>query len=546
MMNHYLLLLLGKELQVIRNTYFSSLRKILITIGILSVVFLFMTAITVGLQVGLKKVIHEIPVDMEEMVIGFLLVIIFIWLAVIIFFSVIVDSRNKFFQTTDLELLMATPVPSSLVFSFRFIIFMMGSSSTLVQLCIFGFCPLLALGIVTGAPWQFFVFILPVAYLYLMIPAAVGVFIIMLLLCLFNPKTIFRTAGLFNLLLTIVWISFIAGDQEGKLSILIQWVENRDWFWPILRPLHATSQVATALLGYHSTLGRPFLELFIMAALTMALAVLIIRRLYYPVYDRLQIFSKEKKKLRQRTSKTERVWGPVFIQWRMALRNNEMMGAVFSMGSLLLVYYIIMFSIRPEGGIFLFLLNLGVVGICLSLLVFVLFMPASIVNDLDILRRQFWLLKTAPISSQEAVLNSWLAHFWPQIILAVPTLGLGHFLAGLPWNVFGFALIIFLVLQGVVTLLNIMSWYAEYAWGKSVSPLLHLVREVGPFVYYPVFLFFLGLGFFYHRFSFLAVLHSWDKSRVLLFSGMMVLGMLVSGAFFSWKKAVQFWEQMEI
>lgn len=545
-MMRYLTLLLGKELQVIRNTYFYSLRKVFITMAIFLIILLIIAGITAGIRVGLEKVLSEIPAGLEEVVTGTLLEIIFLWLTLIIFISVIVESRSKFFQTTDLELLMATPVPPALVFSFRFILFILGSSSTFMQLFIFGFSPLLALGIVMGAPWQFFFFILPVVYLFLIIPAAVGVLVIMLLMCLFSPKNLFRIFGFFNLVLSILWITFIAGDQEGKLLFLMERVVNLDWFWQLMRPIQAVNQVATALLGYGSSLGRPLLELFFIAVVFMAVAVLIIRRLYYPVYDRLQTFSKEKKKVYQRSNKTQGVPGPIFIQWKMALRNSEMAGAAFSMGSLLLVYYIILFSISPEGGIFLFLLNLGVVGICLSLLVFVLLMPASIIRDLDILRRQFWLLKTAPISSQEAVLNSWQAHFWPQIILAVPTLGLGHFLAGLEWRLFGFALVIFLVLQAMVTLLNILSWYAEYAWGRSVSPLLHLIREVGPFIFYPVFLFFLGLGFFYRRFSILTFLHSWEQRHVFIVSGGVVLLITLMGALFSWKKAVQFWEQMEI
>lgn len=269
-MNRYLPLLFGKEIQVIRNTYFVSPRKILITLGILCLILLFLVAITAGLRVGLEKVIQEILVDMEEMVMGVLLAIIFIWMAVVTFVSVIVDSKNKFFQTTDLEFLMSTPVPSSLVFSFRFLIFVLGSSSTFVQLFIFGFCPPLALGIVIGASWQFFVFILPVAYLYLIIPAAAGNLMIMLLLFVFTPKSIYPIVGLFNLTLTIIWITFVTGDQGEKLTYLMEVIENLNWFWQIVRPLQAANQVATALLGYGSSLGRPLFELFFMAAYATA------------------------------------------------------------------------------------------------------------------------------------------------------------------------------------------------------------------------------------------------------------------------------------
>lgn len=544
MIRRYLTLLLGKELRVIRNAHFSTPKKTLLTIGILLIFLLVLVGVTSGLRVGLARVLQEIPEPMKEMVIRELLVIIFIWLATVLFISVIIDSQNKLFKKNDLELLMATPVPPALVFTSRFILFILGSSSTLIQLSIFGICPLLSLGIVAGAPWYYYLFIVPVAYLFLMIPASIGVLLLISLLRILTPKTLFRLAGIFNLFISIIWIVFIIGEQERMLSFLIEWIGRLDWLWQLIRPLQAGTQVALVLLGYGS-LSWSLLELLLLAVVCMVLAVSVIQRFYYPVYDRLQASTYAKKKVQHRAKRGDRS-GPIMTHWKMALRNYEMAGGAIGMATFLLIYYIILYTMSPEGGILLFLLNLGIVGLCVFFMVFIFLMPADILNDLDSLRRQFWLLKASPLSSRKAVFNSLQTYYWPQIILAPPLLALAHLLAGLDWILFVPALIIFLLLQAVVTLLNILSWYAEYAWGKSVSPLLHVLREWGPMLFYPVFLFLLGLGFFYQRFSFLAFLHSWDERQVFLLSGVLLFGVVFFVVFLAWKRALQLWEQMEI
>jgi len=542
----YLALLLGKELRVIRNAYFSTPRRALTSLGALLLLGLLVFAVTRGVTIGMEQVLAEIPPAMEEMVISLLLVIIFIWLAAIIFISVVVDSPRRFFQTADLELLMATPTPPALVFSFRFLVFILGSSSTLMQLFVFGFGPLLALGTVVGAPWHFFLFILPVAYLFLIIPAAIGVLLIMLLLFVFTPRIIFRIAGFFQLALTVIWIVFVTGDQEAMLTALLERIGQVDWLWNLLRPLQVGGEVVSTLLGYEGALLRPFLELFLFAAGIMALAIFIIRRLYYPVYDRLQSLAPVKKKARPGKKKAPQVEGPVLTQWKMALRNQEMAGASLGMGSFLLVYYLIMYSMDIEGTILPFFLNVGVVSFVLQLIAFILLMPASLIKDAQVLRKQFWLLKVAPVSGREALLNSWQAHFWPQAVLGIPALALAHFLTGLNWSLLLPAILLYLLLQGAVTLLNIAAWYAEYAWGSSVSPLVQVIREWAPMLFYPLFLIFLGLGYFYQRLGFLSFLHAWEQGSVFLLGGTLALLLLGGCLLLAWKKGIHYWEEMEI
>ncbi len=546
MILRHISLLIGKEILIVRNAYFSSHKKILSTLGVGAVFFLIMLAVISSLRRGFNSLLEAIPPEMAETAMVSLVAVIFLWLTAIIFLSVVMDSQKKFFHTADLELLMATPVSPGLVFSFRFLIFVLFSSTTLSQLLIFGFGPLFALGRVVGAGIDFYLLALPVAYLYLIIPAALGILLIMILLKFFSPKGIFRIAGLFNIVMTVAWIAFITGDQGRILAFIVEKLGEWDFLFYLLRPLDAASEITMGLMGFEISLWRPFGELSLFAIGGLGIAVYIIRKLYYPIYDRLKSVTVQEKKYSPGVKKTGFQPGVVLTEWKMAIRNYEMAQGALGMGTMLLAYFFVLFSIKPEGGVLPFLLNLGIVGFCTGTIVSIFLTPAAILEDQEVRKRQYWLLKVSPIKGKTAVNLYWQSFFLPQLILGIPFLALGHWMGGNGLRLFFPAVLVFLVMQTTNSFLAYLVEYAGFAWGNNVSPIIRFLRDFAPILFYPVFLFFLGLGYFYDRLAFLVFLHSMSQQTVLVLSGSLLLILIILILVPGRKKTAEFWERMEL
>lgn len=508
----HLYLLWQKDVKTLINAYFQTPKQIMKTLAVLLLI-LGLTGLLVN---AFRRWFHTLmdSFSPEAVLVStpLLFFLILSWLSILIFVAVFVDCRQKFFHTADLEFLMATPVKPSIIFSYRFVNFILFSSSIIIQLLLFGFAPLIALGLVLSAPWYYYVFLLPITYSYLSIPAALGLVLIITLLRFISPKKLFKIAGVLHLSVTGVWLYFVFGSQEEILTFFLEHLAGRDWLIHILRPLSAGAELLIGFLGFEANLGRSILELGLFVVLIFALAVFIIQKIYYPAYDRILSSTHGKKQIK--APGREKVLSLVSAHWRIAFRNYEMAQGALGMLAIFVVYIVIIRSISLEHTAILFLLNLAVSGFVCSWVSYLLFVPPAILTDNQAPKKQFWLLKVSPYPSREVVRSFWTIYFIPQIPSGLLLLAVAHWITGLSWSLFPPALIIFLLMQGAMNSIEVLAVFLEFVQ-TSETPVLHkFLREFSPLLISLLFLFFLGLGELYQSVPFLRFLHSLQKGYV--------------------------------
>lgn len=443
---------------------------------------------------------------------------------------------------------MATPVNPSLIFSFRFINFILFSSSILFQLLLFGFAPLIALGIVLNAPWYFFLFLLPVSYIYLSIPAALSLFLIIFLLRFFPPKKLFQIAGALNLLVTGLWLFFVFSSQEEILTLFLNFIAQQEWLIKLLRPLSKTAEILTGLLGDTINLGRPLFELGIMAVLIFFLAIFVMQKIYYPAFDRILTSAHTQKKVKNHQKITD-IPNLVSAHWKIAFRNYEMAQGALGMITIFIIYFVIMINISLEDSslhsLFL-LLNLAICGIITHLVSYILFVPPAFLTDKQAPKKQFWLLKASPLSPKEIIRSFWKIYFIPQIPLGIILLPLAHIATNLSWALFPWALVIFFLMQAAITAVSVLTVFLEFVQTSNTPFIQKFLREFSPMLISVLFLLFLGLGQYYQNLSFLFWLHPLNNVVVNTIGIAAAIIMISASGIKSLKKAEEFWERFQL
>jgi len=242
-------LLLQKDLLLWRNSYWRTGKQAAVTLAVAAVALLAVGFFARHLLRWFSPIAETfiqggLTVNMLSPLVSLLLV----WLFVISFFSAAQLSRERFLLTPDLALLIATPVSSKIIFALRFLFMAFLSPSGFFEVALFGLAPLAALGLITAAPWPYFALLLPLIYLYRIIPAALGVTLIMLLSRALPPRRLYQALTAGNFLLGAINFYFIFGGQQALLTRLaarLAGAERILWGFP---PLAATRE-ATFLYG---------------------------------------------------------------------------------------------------------------------------------------------------------------------------------------------------------------------------------------------------------------------------------------------------------
>ncbi len=537
-------LLWQKEWQIFRNTFLHQPKQVLfLTLFIIALVAL-LGFLLIKLREWLAGFIVNLAAEINSDLLSHLLVIIVLsWLTILVINAVISESKRNFFQLTDLHNLLVTPVKPWLLISFRFFIFSLFSFTT-IQHFIFGFVPLLAIGAVFNAPWFYYPLILPVTYLFLLIPVAIGLVLVNLLLRFLSARLIFGVATFLNITLGLSWLYFLFGDNQQMLISLMERALAWDVLAKVLYPLTLTANLIGGMLNYQIIFIRPLVELIIFSLLTLVIAVLIIQKIYYRVYDRLQCQMHRQKKANPAKSSKEPTL--LVLYWKMAFRNYEMAKGVTGFGMFYLGYLVLLRAWQPSEMMFLLLLNIGVVGLMAQLIVVIMLQPAEVLTDYDAAKKQYWILKSSPFSTKKVISLLWQIHFWPQLIIGGVGLLSAHLVAGIELLYLIPVLLLFSLIQALVNLLQMMAILMTYLRGYNVSWLEKVLREGILFFTYPLIIFILGLGSFYQRFSVLSFLHSWTQRDVFAGSMILFLALLSLSTVFAFKKSLSCWERLEL
>lgn len=530
--------LLQKEARVFKNSYLKTRKQIIIALVLLIAGLMLVGGITWALVSGIRYLLADIPPEMAMLVITPLFYLILIWLLFANFSLMLQEARSRFYHSPELSLLVSSPISADTLFVFRFILVTCLSKAALMNLP-FVMSPLIALGIVSAAPWYYYPFIPLVGYLLLVISTCFAVVVVMLLVKVISPKRLMQAGAVLGLLSTVLWIGFFILGPVEILPQLLEWVRGAEPVWEILFPLTDAAAILGRLVQGEMAFV-PLLRLFFASGVILAGAMLAAKRLYYSGYDRTQTIEVSTRKRVQRPAKEPLTLGRrsnfILTEWKKAVRNYEMMQGAIVPFLMLIAYPFLAGGFAPPGawGNLVPLGHIAVIGFLASGAVMVFFVPAAILQDPKALKEQYSLLKSAPFGGVDFILCDWLAQFIPQILLSGTTLLALNIFMGSSILTTLLSLVVLALLVGSVGTLSRGLDMVGYSRQRETDSLPgRVLRNVSPILYYILALGILAPG--------------------LIFTGMTIA--ISSAAFlalvgfifcYSFRLGAKCWEEMEI
>ncbi len=555
-----------KEVAILKNSYFRTKKQILISAGVLLLGLLGMVGLTMFFRSIIMDLMEAMPMLMlpPEVVYTLLFYLLLVWFSFAILGAMLQEVQPEFYQSPELNFLISTPVAAATLFASRFVKMTYFSKSSLSSVVFFGLPSLLSLGLVASAPWYYYLFVLPIVYLFLIIPASLGISLAMFLLRFLSAKRIMQAAGVLNLLGTGAWFAFIFRGEE-ILPQLFAWLEKVEPFLAFVFPLAEAVNALTAFLegDVGAALG-PLARLFLSSGVIFIAALLVARQVYYAGYDRSQTVEgsmrKRSKIRRKKTSggqEQSKIWrgrraNLVLTEWKKALRNYEMGQGAIGLVVMLGVYLFMGGRMELPPGPWAALAavaHIGIIGFLVGGVVGMLFTPAAFMQKQDkkILREQHMLAKTMPFRRGEFLQGYWLALFIPQVIIGGVAVALVNFLTGGGVAVIVFSVLALAVLTGTMNVFDIALDMLGYSWQEeSVTLLLRIGRNILPFAYFILLMGVLALGQVYSHLGFMRFIHHWSPLTGTVVSGALFL--ILSGVIFyhSFRLGAKYWEEMEI
>ncbi|MBS3943323.1 MAG: hypothetical protein KGZ32_03615 [Dethiobacter sp.] len=155
-----LYLLFQKELLLWRNGYWRTRKQIALTLAVAAPVAL--VAVFSGRAVlrWFSPIAEEVQGGLTVNALSPLVTLLMVWLFMLFFFSAAMLSRERLLLTPDLPFLMATPVNAKIILAQRLIFLTFLSPFGLFEVAVFGLTPLAAMGLLTAAPWFYYLLLL--------------------------------------------------------------------------------------------------------------------------------------------------------------------------------------------------------------------------------------------------------------------------------------------------------------------------------------------------------------------------------------------------
>ena len=366
------------------------------------------------------------PILMEK-----LLFLIFLTFFIMLIFSNIITSLSTFYLSNDLVLLFSNPVQLSSIFSSKFIATVFQSSWTIV---FFGLPIFLAYGIVMKSPWYFYPSIPFLLIPFLVIPAGIGIMIIMVLVRIYPVKRIKEITFFLTIAFAAVLVIYFRSLQPERLvnpegfSLLGDYLTflrgpsspYLPSYWVCVVFLNTIKQNPSEIFFY-------FLVLLSNAAMLYIFASWVGEKIYYISWAKSQ--SKVSGKP-VKFSRLERIIGthplrgyPLFkafllrdikLFWRDVTQWSQVI-LFFAIG-VIYIFNLKSFRIQTASTFLISFINLGFTGFVIAATGVRFSFPAISLEG-----KAFWLVKSSPCP-MKSFLNE---KFWTSFI---PLLGLGEIL----------------------------------------------------------------------------------------------------------------------
>lgn len=415
-----------------------------------------------------------------------LLSMILVTFTFVVMISNMITTFSTFFLSEDLELIMAAPVPSSSLYTARFIETLADSSWMVL---VFGLPIFLAYGRVFSTPWSFYALSLAGFVSLLVMTTAAAVFIMQTLVRTFPVR---RLRDLFVLMGVLIFVG---------IYLLFRMIRPEEFLNPAgfasvmdylsimsesSSPLLPTTWIMETLRPYISGQGYDQIPFFLALLLSGAAGAF---RLAGHNHEAVHFsgYSKavESKGARLSQSRVINLFGRVLsrlldrVTVRLVLKETLLMARDWGRLSQLLlllaliVVYLYNFSVlpsldSPEASMFLkntiAFLNIGLAGFVLSSLGVRFLFPAISAEG-----RAFWIIKGSPVGLRKIL---WVKFFF----YLVPMLTLGLFLVIMTNRLLGLGLVISMVSTVTMAFLTVgitslsIGMGVTYADFKEVDP----------------------------------------------------------------------------
>jgi ABC-2 type transport system permease protein len=341
----------------------------------------------------------------------------------ILLFSNVVTALSTYYLSTDLGLLLASPIPAPSLHVGRFLQ-TLGDSSWMIVL--FGLPIFLAYGVVHHAGAGFYLAVAAILPPFLVLPAAIGVTLTMLLVRVFparNTKDVFLLLSVVAVALLSVFLRFLQPERLVHPEAFADFLEFLAALRAPASPYLPSSWAAQTLIAFFAP--RPgqqpwlhYLALATSAAAAFVVCSMVAERVYALGWSRAQ------EGRRTRVTRLP-VWDRMFERLPIApvsralilkdvktfLRDTTQWSQLILLGALVVVY-VYNFRALPRTGTLMarFYVEHALAFLNLALAAFVIAAVAVrfLYPAVSLEGRAFWILQSAPIRLRRV----WWSKFW--------------------------------------------------------------------------------------------------------------------------------------
>jgi ABC-2 type transport system permease protein len=380
-------------------------------------------------------------VEVGTILVARLLSMIFLMFFSMLLFSNIVTSLSTLYLSSDLALLLSSPIRFSSIFMTKFFETTLNSSSLLL---IFGLPVFIVCGQEYHASWVYYCALPFVLLPFTIIPATLGTMVTMILVRFFPVKRVRQVLAVFGLILgagLVVVFRFLRPEQlvsEIGMNQLLSYIRQNRIPSPSYLPSTWAAEALMALLEDHTLKASlHLLWLFLVAGGIYALALHLAKIIYYTGWTGTSESRTVKMMSRGRLSEKFLLRLPFLHPTTKSLlikdiklfwRDTTQWSQLLMLAALLLIYF---FNIKslPLRNIYLknliSFLNLGLAGFVLASLGARFVYPSTSLEG-----SSFWVIHAAPIQYRRFLLEKFFVFLVPLLILAETLIVISNILLG--------------------------------------------------------------------------------------------------------------------
>lgn len=398
---------------------------------------LFLTTVSGLFLVGdyyffyrLLRHIVGMPGEFGPLLMGQLLHMVFLTFFSMLVFSNIVTSLSTIYLSSDLPMLMSSPLRLGSVFIAKFVQTLLYSSWMVL---LFGLPILVAFGRVQHATYGYYVWLLPILLPFLVIPAGLGMLGTMVLMRYFPARQTHQALTVLSvccMAALVMCIRFLRPERlvrEAPDEFLLQFLDSLKT--PDLPWLPSTWAAKALLASSHTMPGSalgPTVLLWAGALLLCALAVWVASQVYYTGWSRGATVARSTSP--RHSWRVERLLQPLLAcctpatrglilkDLKLFFRDPAQWSQLLLLGALAVIY---LYNIRnlPVNTLFLqnfiSIVNLGLAGFVLSAVA-----VRFVFTSTSLEGRSFWIILASPIAFRSFLREKFWMYILPLLVLA--------------------------------------------------------------------------------------------------------------------------------